>query len=151
MTKQLNLPSFNFRFRDNKGKKEIFDIIRKKFITLTPEEWVRQNFIMYLIDVSGVPKSHIAVELSLKVNKMQKRADITVFDKNGKPLMLIECKSTSVNVNQAVFDQAARYNIKLNVPYLIVTNGLMHYCCHINHADNQINFIDSIPLYSDIC
>jgi len=146
----LNLPTYNFRIRASKDKNEIFDDIRKKFVVLTPEEWVRQNFISYLINEKRFPASLIVVEMSLKLNKMQKRSDIVVHDNNGNPLLIVECKAPSVQINQDVFDQVARYNMTFKVKYLIVTNGLDHYCCMIDHDNMNYQFLQEIPSYGEI-
>ena len=142
---QLNLPAINCKTRETQGQTEIFDIVRKKYVLLTPEEWVRQNFIHYLIDVKGFPKSLMAVEYSLKLNKMKKRADIAVFGTKGQPLLVVECKAATVKINQKVFDQVARYNMTLKVKYLLVTNGLEHYACQIDFEKNSYVFLEDIP------
>ncbi len=147
---KLNLPIYEFRFNNTEKRAEIFDCVRKKFVALTPEEWVRQNFIMYMINELNVPKSHIAVEHNIFVNKMSKRTDITVFGKSAQAVMIVECKATSVNISHQVFEQIARYNMVLKVPYLVVTNGINHYCCKINYDNNEFNFIDYIPNYVEI-
>lgn len=146
----LNLPSYQFRIRSSGDKTEIFDDIRKKFVALTPEEWVRQNFIAYLQNEKDYPISLIAVEMSLKLNKMHKRSDIVVYNTSGKAILLVECKAPSVKIKQDVFDQIARYNMTLKVKYLIVTNGLEHYCCRIDHENMNYQFFNDIPDYNDI-
>lgn len=148
--KQLNLPSVNIKTRETQGQTEIFDIVRKKYVSLTPEEWVRQNFIHYLIDVKGFPKSLIAVEHSLKLNKMRKRADIAVFGTKGKALLIVECKASSIKINQSVFDQIARYNMTLKVKYLVITNGLEHYACQIDFKKNSYIFLEEIPTFDRV-
>ncbi|GJM61624.1 type I restriction enzyme HsdR N-terminal domain-containing protein [Persicobacter diffluens] len=129
---KLNLPSFPFRIREDQGRKYIFDPLRKKEIVLTPEEWVRQHFIQYLINSMGYPASLIALETGLKYNRIQKRSDGLVFDRNGQPFMLIECKAPSVKLDQKVVQQAATYNQTLRAPYIVVTNGLSHGCLQCN-------------------
>jgi len=146
----LNLPSHQFRIRSSGDKEEIFDDIRKKFVVLTPEEWVRQNFIAYLKNVKSYPTSLIAVEMSMKLNKMQKRSDVVVYNKLAEPLLIVECKAPNVKINQDVFDQIARYNMTLKVKYLIVTNGMEHYCCLIDHENMKYQFLEDIPYYGDI-
>jgi len=146
----LNLPSIECKTRQIRGQTEIFDIIRKKYVVLTPEEWVRQNFIHFLINQKGVPQSLIAVEYSLKVNKMVKRADIAVFGTKGQPLLIVECKASSIKINQKVFDQVARYNLTLKVKYLVVTNGLDHYVCQIDFDKNSYAFLEEIPNFDEI-
>ncbi len=137
MTK-LNLPEYDFRIQNTDKGVQIFDSIRKKYLTLTPEEWVRQNFIQYLIQEKKYPSSLIAVEAGMKYNKLQKRCDIAIYDKGGVIWMLVECKSTDITLSQKTFDQLATYNKAINKPakYLAITNGLKHFCCE-NSANVQ--------------
>jgi len=146
----LNLPVTEFRVRKKGEKQEIFDRIRKKFVTLTPEEWVRQHFIQYLTGQLNVPSSLVAVEVPMQVNRLKKRGDIVVYGRNGKPCLIVECKAPEVNVTQAVFDQVAIYNMALLVPYLVVTNGLVHFACRINHSDRSIEFLKELPDYQQM-
>lgn len=145
MTERLNLPEFDFKFRSENNKTYIFDEFRKKWVTLTPEEWVRQNFLLYLHKEKEFPKSLIAVEVSIKSNQLEKRCDIVVYNRNGAPEIIVECKATSVKISQDVFDQIASYNIALQVKYLIVTNGINHYCCEMNYSENSYKFVKEIP------
>jgi hypothetical protein len=145
---KLNLPDFEFRFRENKGRDEIFDPVRKIFVALTPEEWVRQNFIRYLAAEKKVPLSLIGVEKTLTLNTMTRRSDILVFGNSGLPVMVVECKAPNIEISQAVFDQVARYNITLRVKYLIVTNGLNHFCCLIDFENETYSFLEEIPDFS---
>lgn len=148
---KLNLPEYEFRYRKNSDQKsEIFDEIRKRFVALTPEEWVRQNFIKYLTSEKGYPASLIYVEMSLKVNKMLKRCDIVVYNMDGKPTAIVECKSAETLIKQEIFDQAARYNITLKVNYLIITNGISHLCAKIDHQYNKTSFLRSVPFFSEL-
>lgn len=147
---RLNLPEYSFKLRNEKGKTEIFDPFRKKFIRLTPEEWVRQNFIQYLIDQKQYPAGRIALEKALKVNEMNKRTDAVIFDNNGFPLVIIECKAPEVKISQKTFDQIARYNLTLKVKYLIVTNGLEHYISLIDFENQNYSFLPEIPLYNEL-
>jgi hypothetical protein len=147
---QLNLPEYEFRIRKGESKIEIFDRFRKKFVVLTPEEWVRQNFLMFLISQKGYPSSLIAVEAGLKINKVSKRTDIVIYNNNGKPLLIVECKAPSVQIKEAVFDQAVRYNMTLNVNYIILTNGLSHYCCQLDYEKNSYQFLKEVPDYSEL-
>lgn len=142
----LNLPEYNFKIKSVQNKKYIFDLNRKKWVRLTPEEWVRQNFIQYLIHEKKYPASLIKVEAEIKVNQMKKRSDLIVY-KNSLPHLIVECKAPEVEINQAVFEQIARYNIPLKVNYLIVTNGLKHYCCKMDYSENSYKFIKEIPDY----
>jgi len=145
---KLNLPEYQFKMRVNiSGKDEIFDEFRKKFVILTPEEWVRQNFIRYLKEEKKYPPMLIAIEKGIKVNNMQKRFDAVVYNRIGEPVMLIEFKSLKVKINQQVMEQISRYNLNLNVNYLVVSNGLSHYCCYINKQNESIKFMDDIPEY----
>ena len=143
----LNLPKYDFKVKSFEGKKQIFDSVRKQFVTLTPEEWVRQHFIQFLHQEKGFPLSLMGVEFPLQYNSMNKRADIICFQKEGKPMLLVECKSANVSISQKVFDQIARYNFDLRVPYLVVTNGLQHFCCEINYEENSYRFLDEIPVF----
>ena len=143
----LNLPKYDFKVKSEKGKKKIFDSVRKQFVALTPEEWVRQHFIHFLHQKKGFPLALMGVEHPLKYNGMNKRADIICFQKEGKPMLLVECKSANVSINQKVFDQIARYNFDLRVPYLVVTNGLQHFCCEMNYEENSYRFLEDIPVF----
>lgn len=130
---KLNLPPYNFRIRKSDKGMQIFDLIRKKFVALTPEEWVRQHFIRYLIEEKGYPATLMTVETGLTYNKLKKRCDITVHNRKGEAWMLIECKAPEVKISQETFDQVATYNMagKKTTLYLAVTNGLAHYCCKL--------------------
>lgn len=144
---KLNFPSYTFRLKSNENKTLIFDIIRKKYVVLTPEEWVRQHTIFYLIKEKKYPISLIAVEKQLKINSMIKRTDIVVFNTDGTPEILVECKSPSVVISQDTFDQIARYNSTVKSNYLIVTNGLNHYYCQIDVEKENYVFLNDIPNY----
>ena len=149
--RKLNLPEYQFRLRKNKeSKTEIFDKIRKRFYILTPEEWVRQNFINYLIQEKKFPASLMAIEKGLKLNGMTKRTDIVQYNKSGKPILIVECKAPEVKLSQDTFDQAARYNLSLKVDYLIITNGLEHYACKMDYKENRIHFLKEIPTYETL-
>jgi hypothetical protein len=147
MTK-LNLPSYSFKIKNKENKLYIFDMIRKKNVVLTPEEWVRQNFIQFLINEKNYPRSLIAIEKQLKVNNLIKRADILIFDKTGNPNIIVECKSSHIRITQEAFDQIARYNLKLSADYLIVTNGLQHFYCKMDHRQMKYIFLKDIPNYN---
>jgi hypothetical protein len=146
----LNFPTYKFRIKSNENNHSIFDIIRKKYVILTPEEWVRQHFIHYLIQDKGYPISLIAVEKKLEINNLIKRTDILVFDTNGNPFLIVECKSPSITLSQNTFDQIARYNLALNAKYLVVTNGLKHLHCTISHKNERYVFLENIPDYAQI-
>ncbi|MEL7589227.1 MAG: type I restriction enzyme HsdR N-terminal domain-containing protein [Prolixibacteraceae bacterium] len=150
MLPELNLPSYSFRTRQKAGKIYIFDEIRKKFLLLTPEEWVRQNFIRYLIAEKGFPPALMIIERGLKVNQNPFRADLLVCDRSGAPLLVVEFKAPPVKITQAAFDQIARYNMQFRVPYLIVSNGLSHFCCQIDFLSESYAFLKEIPGFKDI-
>lgn len=142
---RLNLPSYQFVFKNKEGKTYIFDIIRKKLVYLTPEEWVRQNFIKYLIEELGYSKSLIKVESGLRYNKRLKRSDLVIFNNQATPEILVECKSTSIPISQHMFDQVAVYNNTLKAQYLVISNGLEHYCCKVDFEKNEIKYLTAIP------
>jgi type I site-specific restriction endonuclease len=146
----LNLPDTTLRIRMKGEKQEVFDNVRKKFVALTPEEWVRQNFIHYLTDHRKVPRSLIAVEASLRYHRLKKRSDIVVYGKDGAPCLVVECKAPEVTMTQAVFDQVAMYNMSLKVPFLAVTNGMVHFACYIDHVTGRITFLKEIPEYEQM-
>lgn len=146
----LNLPTYNFRIKSSENKFAIFDIIRKKYVVLTPEEWVRQHMIHYLIKEKNYPKSLIAVEKKVTVNKLTKRTDILIFNTVGLPEIIVECKAPSIKINQDTFDQIARYNLKLEANYLIVSNGLKHFFCSMDAKNECYVFLENIPNYLDI-
>ena len=148
----LNLPAFDTRIRDRNGQRaEIWDDFRKKYIALTPEEWVRQHILHFLAFHRGYPASLIRVEASLTHNQMKKRSDIIAYNNHGKPVLLVECKAPQVEITQGVFDQVAMYNVSFSGNYLVVTNGMEHFCCVIDQANKNWKFLPDIPHYSDIC
>lgn len=148
---KLNLPDYEHRVRKTNGEgTEIFDPIRRKFVALTPEEWVRQNFVRYLIEQKGMPQTLIGVEVALTLNTMQRRSDVVVYSRNGVPLLAVECKAATVKITQDTFDQLTRYNLVLQVPYLVVTNGLAHYCCKVDFEAQSYLFLKDIPDYESI-
>jgi hypothetical protein len=147
---ELNLPQYPIKLKEEKGTTYIFDPIRKKYLVLQPEEWVRQNFIQYLINEKGYSPNLIAIEKGLKLNELQKRADIVIYDKRAEPIVLIECKAPKVKINQAVFEQVARYNVVFKVPYLVVTNGLDHYCAKVDLKANSFEFLKELPDYIEL-
>lgn len=146
----LNLPYYSFRLRQSDSKKEIFDRVRKKFVALTPEEWVRQNFVSYLIEEKHFPSSLIKLEPPVKLNRLNKRPDILVYSRNLNELLVVECKSHKVPISQMVFDQVFSYNMALKVKYMVVTNGLNHYCCYLDENKQSIVFLENIPDYSEL-
>lgn len=145
---KLNLPTYKLRIKSKENKFAIFDITRKKYVVLTPEEWVRQHIIHYLIEDKDYPLSSITVEKKLSVNKLTKRTDIVVFNPDGNTHIVVECKAPSVKITQESFDQIARYNLALNANFLIVTNGLDHFFCKMDFKNEQYVFLDDIPCYT---
>ncbi len=141
----LNLPAINANLKKEQGKVWIFDIIRKKYVVLTPEEWVRQHFIQHLIANHHYPRSLFRIESSLTYNKVQKRSDILVHHRDGKPWMLIECKSSSIKLTQRAFNQIAVYNMTIGAQYLAVTNGMIHYCWKAPRPGEEAVFLDKFP------
>ena len=143
----LNLPPYPFKLTQKNDDLFIFDELRKKQLLLTPEEWVRQHVVQYLMIQKKYPKNFIKLEGGLKLNQLQKRTDILVFDQFGKADILVECKATSIKIDQKVFDQAARYNMIHRVNYLLVSNGLNHYCCQMNYENESYTFLEELPVY----
>ena len=143
----LNFPKYNFRFKSNENKTLIFDIIRKKFVVLTPEEWVRQHAIHFLISEKKYPAAHINVEKQLQLNDTVKRYDIVVFNKDGTIKIIVECKAPSIKTNQQTFDQIARYNLVLKSETLMVSNGLEHFFCKMDFANKKYLFLKDLPNY----
>ena len=146
---ELNLPKYDVKIVNDAGRIKIFDFVRKKYLVFSPEEWVRQNFVQHLIHQHGCPASLIAIEMGLKYNQMSRRADIVVYGKTGEPLLIVECKSTEVKITQETFEQIARYNHTLKVPYLVVTNGIKQYCAKVNIEKGDFQFLKEMPDYED--
>ncbi len=144
---RLDLPDHGVKTKHGADGPEVFDPWRRRWVALTPEEWVRQHFLNHLVHDLGYPAGRIAVEAPLVLHGLPKRADAVVYDAEGRPLMLVECKAPSVPIGQAVFEQAARYNIVHRVGLLVVTNGLRHYCCAIDLAAGTSRFLPAIPPY----
>lgn len=143
----LNFPTYTFRFKNNENKVSIFDSIRKKFVVLQPEEWVRQHCVQFLIQEKGYPESLINVEKELTINSLKKRYDIVVFNPDGSIHIIVECKAPKIRINQNTFDQIARYNLELNAAFLMVTNGLNHYYCQMDFENERYQFLKDIPEY----
>jgi hypothetical protein len=139
-----------FATRLKSGKEEVFDPIRRKWVRLTPEEEVRQMLLRDLVENYQVPAGLISVEFPLMVNSMEKRCDAVVFDNELKPLMIVECKARNVTLNQDVMVQASTYNLKLKVPFLLITNANQQYCCKIDHKKGEIVFLNAVPLYEEM-
>ena len=147
---RLNLPSFDLKLSGTKEKPKIFDILRKRYVALTPEEWVRQHFIHYLINYKGYPKALMANEVQLQIGSKLLRADSVLYDLQLKPKIIIEYKAPSIPITQKVFDQAFAYNTQLHVNYLMVSNGINHYCCKIDYAHHNYILLADIPDYHQL-
>ncbi len=142
---KLNFPEYTFQYKNKENKTYIFDIIRKKYVLLTPEEFVRQNFIHYIVYEKKYSSELIAIEKQLIINQNKRRFDVVIFDSQLKPYILVECKAPEVSINQNTFDQANQYNWVLKAPYLVLTNGLRHYICKIDFDQNKYEFLKDIP------
>lgn len=145
---KLNFPSYKFRLKNSENKTLIFDEIRKKFMVLQPEEWVRQHCIKFLIEEKKYPRSLINVEKTLQINGLNKRYDIVIYNPDGTIFLIVECKSFKIKINQETFDQIARYNLALHSQYLMITNGIYHYYCYIDFEDKSYRFLKEIPNFS---
>ena len=148
---KLNLPEYKFRIKTEENRTLIFDGIRKKFVVLTPEEWVRQNFIEYLKKEKNYPESLMAVEKQIAVNGLQRRFDLLVYTRNGQPLIIAEFKAPEIKITQEVFDQVVRYNMALRVEKVIVSNGMQHFACEIDYIKNSFSYLPEIPAFSGRC
>jgi hypothetical protein len=148
--KQLNLPQYSFRITGKEGEEMILDQIRKKYVRLTPEEWVRQNFVQYLIQEGKYPPGLLGIEVMSPYNKLKKRVDILVHNRSGAPVMIVECKSPDIIIDETVFDQIVSYNMGYRVPYIVVTNGIVHYAFKIDFELNKFEYLLVIPLYEDL-
>ncbi|WP_299231450.1 type I restriction enzyme HsdR N-terminal domain-containing protein [uncultured Bacteroides sp.] len=146
----LNLPSASLKIADVSGKKQVFDILRKKYVALTPEEWVRQHFVHYLIRHLGYPSGLLANEVGITLNGCSRRCDTVLYDTSLSPRMIVEYKASDVPITRKVFSQILRYNIVLRVDYLIVSNGLNHYCCKVDYTTGTTTFLTSVPHYSEL-
>ena len=146
----LNLPKTELKVTTKAGKPHVFDVLRRKYVALTPEEWVRQQFVHYLIREKGYPAECIGNEVSINLNGTRKRCDSVVYGQQAEPLMIIEYKAPTVDISQQVFEQISRYNIKLRVRWLIVSNGLQHYCCQIDYQSGSCQFVEDIPTYEKV-
>ena len=147
---RLNLPAVPLRLREEDGTIKTFDPLRDKYVTLTPEEFVRQHFTAWLRDAKHYPASLMANEIGIDVNGTRKRCDTVIFGKDGRPVVIVEYKAPDVAVNQAVFDQIVRYNVALHADYLVVSNGINHYCCVIDYNSGTYHFRPEIPDYTSL-
>jgi hypothetical protein len=146
----LNLPTYEFRTTERDGRRAIYDPVRQTYVRLTPEEWVRQHFVQYLIQDLNVPGGLVAVEASFRYQGQPRRADAIVHDRQGDPLLVVECKAPRVSIGQDAFDQCAQYNFVLEASYLAVTNGQTHYACAIDFDARRYTFLDDLPPYDDL-
>lgn len=147
---QLNLPIYSFRIKKLNDKLVIFDSQRKKFVSLTPEEWVRQNFLKFLIEAKGYPAAYIAIEKQLTINGMKKRCDAILYDEYKNPKLILEFKAPNISITQSTFDQVAVYNAKLKVNLFIISNGIEHFCCKVNIENAKYEYFAEIPAYTSI-
>lgn len=147
---ELNLPKYGIKIANENGHQTIFDVLRRKYVALTPEEWVRQHFVHYLIEHKGYPQALMANEIQLAIGNKKLRCDSVLYDRSLKPRMIIEYKAPTVNITQKVFDQITIYNMLLHVDYLVVSNGIKHYCCRMDYENQKYLFLDDIPNYQEI-
>ncbi|HET8810141.1 MAG TPA: type I restriction enzyme HsdR N-terminal domain-containing protein [Flavobacteriaceae bacterium] len=144
----LNFPEYRFRFKNSENKTAIFDVLRKKFILLSPEEWVRQHTVFFLMREKKYPEQLLNVEKKLLINGLTKRYDVVGYNSDGTIRLIVECKAPKIKITQEVFDQIARYNLTLNAEYLMVTNGLQHYFCQLDYEAKKYRFLKELPAYS---
>ena len=147
---ELNLPKYGIKIANENGHLTIFDVLRRKYVALTPEEWVRQHFVHYLIGHKGYPQTLMANEIQLAIGNKKLRCDSVLYDRSLKPRMIIEYKAPTVNITQKVFDQITVYNMLLHVDYLVVSNGIKHYCCQMDYDNEKYLFVEDIPDYQEI-
>ncbi len=146
----LNLPPYAIKVREKDGRRQIFDFLRRKYVALTPEEWVRQHFVHFLVEHKGYPKGLLQNEMELRVGEKRLRCDTVVFGRDGRPLMIVEYKSPEVELTQCVMDQITSYNLLLQVEWLVVSNGLAHFCCRVDYEKKEYSFVGNIPDYEGI-
>ena len=147
---ELNLPKYGIKIKNDKGHQSIFDVLRRKYVALTPEEWVRQHFVHFLIEHKEYPKALMANEIQLAIGNKKLRCDSVLYDRTLRPRMIIEYKAPTVNITQKVFDQITIYNMLLHVDYLVVSNGIKHYCCRMDYANQKYLFLEDIPDYQNL-
>ncbi|MBQ8464006.1 MAG: type I restriction enzyme HsdR N-terminal domain-containing protein [Prevotella sp.] len=147
---EINLPPYEIKFREQGGKRQIFDFLRRKYVALTPEEWVRQHFVHYLLTCKGYPKGLLANEVELVVGEKKLRCDTLLYSRALQPQMIVEYKSPEIELTQRVFDQITVYNFLLHVDYLVVSNGLQHFCCRMDYERQAYTFLQDIPDYADL-
>lgn len=146
----LNLPAFDAKIAVKEGKRTIFDVLRRKYVSLTPEEWVRQHFVHFLLEHKGYPAALLANEVQVQLNGTKKRCDTVLYRRDLTARMIVEYKAPEIVITQKVFDQIMRYNMVLKVDYLIVSNGLQHYCCRMDYGNNNYAFLQDIPEYGEL-
>ena len=147
---ELNLPKYGIKIKNDKGHQSIFDVLRRKYVALTPEEWVRQHFVHFLIEHKEYPKALMANEIQLAIGNKKLRCDSVLYDRTLRPRMIIEYKAPTVSITQKVFDQITIYNMLLHVDYLVVSNGIKHYCCRMDYANQKYLFLEDIPDYQNL-
>ena len=147
---RLNLPQYEIKIGEKDGKRTIFDFLRRKYVALTPEEWVRQHFTHYLTTHKGYPKGLMGNEVELHVGEKRLRCDTVLYNKQGQPQMIIEYKAPTIQIQQKTFDQISVYNLLLHVDYLLVSNGLQHYCCKMDYDSQKYLFLKDIPNYQNL-
>ena len=147
MTRQLNLPPYEIRVKEDGGRRMIFDFLRRRYVALTPEEWVRQHFVHFLVGHKGYPKGLLGNEIELRVGEKKLRCDTLLYNKALAPQMIVEYKAPDIELTQRVFDQISAYNLLLRVDYLIVSNGMQHYCCRMDYENHRYEFLREIPDY----
>lgn len=147
---QLNLPPFEMHLRDQGSRPSIFDFLRRKYVALTPEEWVRQHFIHFLVEHKGYPKGYLANEVELRIGEKKVRCDTLLYNSRLKPRMIIEYKSPKVALQRHVFDQISTYNVLMHVDYLVMSNGLVHYCCRMDYKNRRYEFLEDVPDYQEL-
>ncbi|MBR1933590.1 MAG: type I restriction enzyme HsdR N-terminal domain-containing protein [Prevotella sp.] len=147
---QLNLPPYEIRVQEKGGRQQIFDFLRRRYVALTPEEWVRQHFVHFLVEHKGYPKGLLANEVELRTGEKKLRCDTLLYNKALAPQMIIEYKAPGIEITQRVFNQITVYNMLLHVDYLIVSNGLQHYCCRMDYEHHRYQFLRDIPDYQEL-
>ena len=147
---RLNLPPYPIKIQEKGGKRQIFDFLRRKWVALTPEEWVRQHFTHFLTDHKGYPKGLLANEVELRIGEKRLRCDTLLYNKELRPRMIIEYKAPTIQIQQKTFDQISVYNLLLKVDYLIVSNGLQHYCCKMDYDHQRYQFMESVPDHQNL-
>ena len=147
---EINLPPYEIKLREHDGKRQIFDFLRRRYVALTPEEWIRQHFVHYLMAYKGYPKGLLANEVELAVGEKKLRCDTLLYNKALQPQMIVEYKSPEIELTQRVFNQITAYNFLLHVDYLVVSNGRQHYCCRMDYEHQTYTFLQDIPAYGEL-